>query len=87
MDGRSSGPNLVDVLVGKNVILKRIELDLSQAHLANELGLTVDEYLEYESGARRFGAERIAKLARLMNVSPGYFFEGLPSPGGRDSYN
>jgi hypothetical protein len=46
--------------------------------MANELDLTLDEYRDHESGIRRFSAEHLLKLARLMNVSPEYFFKGLP---------
>jgi transcriptional regulator with XRE-family HTH domain len=88
MSDRSSGPNPVDVQVGYNVRVKRTELGLSESDIASELGLTVDEYLEYESGTRRLGAERLLKLSKLMNVRPEYFFEGLPPSGSsRGFYN
>jgi transcriptional regulator with XRE-family HTH domain len=52
-------PNSVDVLVGYNVRTKRTKLGLSRSHLAEQLGLTLAEYQECESGMRRFGAARL----------------------------
>ena len=78
MSDRSFGPNPVDAQVGYNVTAKRTELGLSQERVARKLGLTLAEYQECESGMRRFGAERLSKLARLMDISPNYFFETLP---------
>jgi hypothetical protein len=78
MTERSSGPDTVDEQVGNNVKVKRAELGLSESHIANELGLTLDDYRDHESGMRRFSAGHLLKLTRLMNVSSEYFFEGLP---------
>ncbi|MFZ2108372.1 MAG: helix-turn-helix transcriptional regulator, partial [Roseiarcus sp.] len=74
MSDRSFGHNPVDAQVGHNVMAKRTELGLSQGHVAEQLGLTLDEYQKCESGMRRFGAERLFKFARLMDVPPDYFF-------------
>src|SRR5258707_12011916 len=73
MSDRSFGPNLVDAQVGHNVVAKRTELGLSQGHVAEQLGLTLDEYQKCESGMRRFAAKRLSKLARLMDVPANYF--------------
>ena len=78
MSERGFGLDPVDLQVGKNVRAKRTELGLSQDHVANQLGLSLPEYQEYESGRRRFGPERLLRLARLFGVSPEEFFEGLP---------
>ena len=80
MSERGFGPNPVDAQVGYNVRAKRTELWLWQEHVARQLGLTLAEYQECESGMRRFGAERLSKVARLMDVPANYFFQ--PSPVG-----
>jgi transcriptional regulator with XRE-family HTH domain len=80
MSERGFGPNSVDAQVGYNVRAKRTELSLWQEHVARQLGLTLAEYQERESGMRRFGAERLSKLARLMDISPNYFFETSTRP-------
>jgi transcriptional regulator with XRE-family HTH domain len=70
--------NPVDAQVGYNVGAKRTELWLSQEYVARQLGLTLAEYQECESGMRRFGAERLSKLARLMDVPANYLFQLSP---------
>lgn len=74
-----SSPNPMDLEVGYNVKSKRAKLGLSQAHIAKELGLTVAEYEECESGMRRFGADRLFQLAQLLAVSPQDFFQPRPN--------
>ena len=61
---------------------QRTELGLSQGHVAEQLGLTLDEDQKCESGMRRFGAKRLSKLARFMDVPANYFFQ--PSPVARN---
>jgi transcriptional regulator with XRE-family HTH domain len=78
MSERGFGPNPVDAQVGYNVRAKRTELWVSQEHIARQLGLTLAEYQECESGTRRFGAERLSKVAQLMDVPANYFFQLSP---------
>ena len=70
-------PNPVDVSVGDNVRLQRMRLGLGRSLLAERLGIPLVEYQDCELGVRRFGAERLLKLARLMDINPGCFFEAL----------
>ncbi len=84
---RGFGPNPVDAQVGNNVGAKRTEAGLSQDYVANQLGLSLPEYQEYESGGRRFGAERLLRLARLFGVSPEEFFEGLSGAAPRELFH
>jgi transcriptional regulator with XRE-family HTH domain len=77
----------VDAQVGNNVGAKRTEAGLSQDYVANQLGLSLPEYQEYESGGRRFGAERLLRLARLFGVSPEEFFEGLSGAAPRELFH
>ena len=70
--------NPVDAEVGYNAMTMRSKRGFSQFQIAEQLGLTLAEYQECEFGMRRYGPERLLKLARLMDVSPHYFFETLP---------
>jgi transcriptional regulator with XRE-family HTH domain len=74
MGEQSSKANPVDAGVGYNARIMRSKLGFSQGQIAEELGLTLAEYQECESGVRRYGPERLLKLARLMDISPNYFF-------------
>ena len=80
MSEQGFGPNPVDAHVGYNAWTMRSKLGFSQGQIAEQLGLTLDEYQECETGMRRYGPERLLKLARLMDISPNYFFETLTFP-------
>lgn len=54
---------------------RRIELELSQQHLANGLGFkNASTYLKYESGEYAFKADMLPTLAKLLEVDMKKFF-------------
>lgn len=53
---------------------------MSQERLADLLGVTFQQVQKYEKGVNRVAASRLYELAAALEVSVGYFFEGL-SPG------
>lgn len=77
--------NPVDIYVGSRVKLRRTLLGLSQEKLGAALGLTFQQVQKYERGANRIGASRLYKLAQVLDVPVGYFFDGYddsrPAPG------
>ena len=83
MSERGFGPDPVDLQVGKNVRAKRIELGLSQGYIADQLGLSLSDYRECESGDRRLSPECLLKLVRLLGVGPEDLFKGLPGATSR----
>jgi len=70
-------PNPVDVHVGSRVRLRRLLLGLSQEKLGDELGVTFQQVQKYERGANRIGASRLYRVAKVLQVPIGFFFEGL----------
>ena len=76
--GREMGPkepNEIDLLVGSRVRQRRMQLGMSQEQLAEHLGLTVPQVQKYETGVNRIGASRLHKIAGLLGVPIGTFFE------------
>ena len=71
------GPHPVDRYVGRRVCEKRISLGYNQSDLGRALGLTFQQIQKYETGANRVSAGRLYLLADRLNISPGWFFEGL----------
>jgi transcriptional regulator with XRE-family HTH domain len=69
----------VDENVGMQIQRRRKVLGIGEISLAEALGLTLIEYRKCESGERRVGAGGLLELAKLLNVSPSFFFEGDPS--------
>jgi transcriptional regulator with XRE-family HTH domain len=72
-------PNPIDRHVGARVRMRRLMVGLSQSKLAESLGVTFQQVQKYEKGANRIGASRLQQLARMLEVSPSFFFEGGPS--------
>ena len=68
-------PNEIDRLVGSRVRQRRMQLGMSQEHLAEHLGLTVPQVQKYEKGVNRIGASRLHKIAGLLGVPISTFFE------------
>ncbi len=77
-------PNPVDVHVGSRVRLRRLLLGMSQDKLGEELGVTFQQIQKYERGANRIGASRLYRMAKVLGVPVGFFYEGAdedPAPG------
>ena len=73
--GGAKDPNEIDRLVGSRVRQRRMQLGMSQELLAEHLGLTVPQVQKYEKGVNRIGASRLHKIAGLLGVPIGAFFE------------
>jgi transcriptional regulator with XRE-family HTH domain len=70
-------PNPVDLHVGARIRMRRKILGVSQERLADDLGLTFQQIQKYERGANRVSASKLYEIARSLQSSVGYFFEGL----------
>jgi transcriptional regulator with XRE-family HTH domain len=64
--------------VGSRVRMRRILLGMSQEKLGEALALTFQQVQKYEKGTNRIGASRLQQIAKILNVSPGFFFDGAP---------
>jgi transcriptional regulator with XRE-family HTH domain len=69
-------PSVVDVAVGGNVRIWRMAKGLSQAQLANRLGVTFQQVQKYEVGANRIGTGRLVKIAAILGVPISALFQG-----------
>src|ERR1700731_1480100 len=52
-------PMPVDVLVGQNIRICRLQKGLSQGELGQQIGVTFQQVQKYEKGANRVGASRL----------------------------
>jgi transcriptional regulator with XRE-family HTH domain len=71
-------PNPVDVYVGRRVRMRRIEINMSQEFLGEQIGLTFQQIQKYEKGANRIGASRIQAIGKVLEVPASFFFDGAP---------
>jgi transcriptional regulator with XRE-family HTH domain len=69
-------PSAVDVTVGRNVRIWRMAKGLSQAQLANRLGVTFQQVQKYEIGANRIGTSRLVKIAAILGIPISALFHG-----------
>ena len=72
-----SVPNPIDIHVGLRIRLRRKELGVSQERLAEAIGLTFQQVQKYERAANRVSASKLYEMARALDTSTAYFFEGL----------
>ena len=68
--------NHIDHHVARLIGERRKALGWSQLALAECVGVSWQQISKYETGANRVSAGRLAELARALNVTPAYFFEG-----------
>lgn len=66
-----------DLHVGKRLRRRRRLLGMTQQELASQVGVRFQQIQKYECGANRITASRLYDLARAMNVSVQYFFDGI----------
>ncbi|MEM8935789.1 MAG: helix-turn-helix transcriptional regulator [Pseudomonadota bacterium] len=70
-------PHPIDVHVGRRLRARRRLLGLTQEKLAQAVDIRFQQIQKYESGANRISASRLWALAKAMDVSVAFFFEGM----------
>ena len=71
-------PNPVDAYVGRRVRMRRIEINMSQEFLGEQIGLTFQQIQKYEKGTNRIGASRIQQISKVLEVPASFFFDDAP---------
>ncbi|HEY2528497.1 MAG TPA: helix-turn-helix transcriptional regulator [Xanthobacteraceae bacterium] len=67
----------VDVHVGRRVRAARLLRGISQEKLAAAVGVSFQQIQKYENGSNRIGTGRLHAIAKLLDLSVTYFFEGI----------
>ncbi len=70
----------IDVSVGARIRMRRRDLKVSQAVLADCLGLTFQQVQKYERGANRVSASMLVRIAARLNTSVGYLVGEVSDP-------
>jgi transcriptional regulator with XRE-family HTH domain len=81
---KAKSTNAIDGHVGERVRLRRKLLGMSQASLAEALGITFQQIQKYEKGINRIGASRLLRMAEIFGVPVGFFFENGAGAAGED---
>ena len=69
--------NTVYAYIGQRIRERRKLLKLSQTELAELMGFSYQQAQKYETGASHVSAGKLLLLAKILNVPPCYFYEGL----------
>ena len=74
-------PHPIDIHVGRRLRQRRRLLGLTQEKLAHAVDIRFQQIQKYESGANRISASRLWSLAKALDVSVAYFFDGVNGAG------
>lgn len=67
----------VYVFIGQRIKERRKLLNLNQSELAEMMGFSYQQMQKYETGASHVSAGKLLLFAKILNVPPSYFYEGI----------
>jgi transcriptional regulator with XRE-family HTH domain len=67
--------SVVDRCIGARMREQRLALNMSQAQLGGELGVSFQQIQKYERGVNRVSAVRLYSICKALNVSLSSMFE------------
>lgn len=67
--------------VGLNILIARTVMGLTQRELASLIGSTQAAISDYENNKRCPHTNRLVKIAKVLSVRPGFFFEPIALKG------
>ncbi len=74
-------PHPIDVIVGKRIRLRRLQLSLSQTDLGQKLGVAFQQVQKYEKGTNRVSCSRLYDISKILDVPVTYFFSASGDAG------
>lgn len=83
----TTASNTIHIAIGKQIRSQRERLGLSQADLAELLGIPAETIEHFENGAGNIGPKLLLAVAAALHVPIHYFFAGLPPVEERDASN
>jgi transcriptional regulator with XRE-family HTH domain len=69
--------DVIDVHLGRRLRGRRRSLGLTQAELADCIGVRFQQIQKYECAANKMSAAMIWRLAHVLQVETRYFYDGL----------
>jgi transcriptional regulator with XRE-family HTH domain len=79
--GRDTEAVAIEITIENHVAgrirLRRGLLGMSQSDLASALGITFQQVQKYERGSNRVSVGKLYRLAEILGVPLGFFFDGL----------
>ncbi|MDR3424219.1 MAG: response regulator [Alphaproteobacteria bacterium] len=73
----SANQEQIYAYIGQRIRERRKLLKLNQTDLAELMGFSYQQMQKYESGASHVSAGKLLMFAKIMNVPPTYFYDGI----------
>lgn len=71
-------------MVGQRIKERRKSLRITQTQLAEMMDISYQQIQKYETGLNSVSLERLIQFAKLLNVSPDHFYQGITLNGNMD---
>lgn len=71
-----NNPNIFYIEMGKRIVARRKQLNLSQEKLSEQTGLSVQAVSTAERGTKALRPENLLKISRILGVSADYLLSG-----------
>jgi transcriptional regulator with XRE-family HTH domain len=75
---RSRGTGPIDKYFGDRMRARRLMIKMSQEDLAKSLGLSFQQVQKYEKGVNRISAASMVRIAEILDIDVGYFYDAMP---------
>ncbi|MCL4105345.1 UNVERIFIED_CONTAM: hypothetical protein GTU68_055476 [Idotea baltica] len=62
--------------IAQNIRTARLAKGVTQADLARQLGISFQQVQKYETGFNRVSADRLVRIAHMLDTEIGFFFRG-----------
>lgn len=73
-------PGAAAIELGRRIKVRRVEINMSQAELGDQLGLSFQQIQKYEKGINRVGASRMGDVAKALQVPITFFYGDEKKP-------
>lgn len=71
-----NSPNIFYIEMGKRIVARRKQLNISQENLSEQTGLSVQAISTAERGTKALRPENLLKISRILGVSADYLLSG-----------
>jgi DNA-binding XRE family transcriptional regulator len=68
--------NSIDTWIGSRLRTRRTGRGITQPDLSQQLAVDCKDINAFEAGEKRINAQLLLRIAHLLEVDPGYFFQG-----------
>jgi transcriptional regulator with XRE-family HTH domain len=79
--------HVIDSHVGKKIRYQRWKVGMTQAVLAERIGVKFQQVQKYETGANRISASRLWEVAKALEVPITFFFDDNPELLEQNAFN